>query len=187
MLKPIQMTLALPFVLLGCFCCNVQAQFPAPEPTEAHEILAAEAGTWDCKVKMFLAGPDQPPAEFTGVENNSLVNGGLHLKVDFQGEFNGKFEGSGLFGFNPKMNKYEGIWGDSSTMAPNMMTGTYDKEKKTLTYTSRVQDEVGNEIPQRQVTTFIDEKTKKMELFVLSKENGEVQTIKIMEMMSTKR
>ena len=49
------MKLLIASLALMVFSTHLSAQeFPNPKPTDAHKILAKDAGTWDCDVKMFL-------------------------------------------------------------------------------------------------------------------------------------
>lgn len=158
--------------------------FPTPRPTEAHAVLAKEAGTWDGKVKMFFAGPDGPVAEFTAVETNTLVNNGLHVRTEFtmkMGETT--FEGHGLTGWDPKSKTYLGTWTDTFTTTPVRSTGTYDAKTKTFTVESSVVDEAGNEVEQLQTTKFTDADTKVFTIFHMT----DGKRMKLMEMTAKRR
>ena len=168
---------------------RVTAQgFPTPKPGEAHEMFAADEGTWKCEVEMFVNGPDGPPEKYTGTEVNKLVSGGLYLKSEFRSKMGDQdFEGHGLMGYNPKKKRYEGMWVDNFTEAPTRMTGRYNKAKKIFTVTGVVQDEEGNDMKQKQVTTHLDDKTKRFEIFLVVEAGGKEMEIKLMSMKATKQ
>lgn len=170
-------------------CSPLMAQqWPNPQPNEHHEVLAKEAGTWDAQIKMYLQGPQGPASEYQGEEKIEMVSGGLSSRSTFVADFGDRrFEGHGLFGWDPHQEKYTGVWVDNFNAAPTTMTGTYDAEQKTLTLHSTVRDESGNAVKQKQVTTFVDETTRKFEAFLVIEQGGRPLDVKIMEILSTKR
>ena len=104
-----------------------------PGPGIEHKQLAEIAGTFDCKVTVFL--PDKKTVESTGVMKRAMVLGGRFLQESFDGSFQGKpFKGLGLMGFDPGKNKYVGYWADSATNAIMQTEGTYDAKTKTYQF-----------------------------------------------------
>ena len=104
-----------------------------PGPGIEHKQLAELAGTFDCKVTVFL--PDKKTLESTGVMKREMMLGGRFLQEDFDGTFAGKpFKGHGLAGFDPAKNKFVSYWADSATNAIMFMEGTYDAKTKTFQY-----------------------------------------------------
>lgn len=170
-------------------CTPLAAQpFPQPQPDEHHEVLAREAGTWDATIKMYLQGPQGPATEFQGEENVEMVCGGLFSRSSFTATFGErKFEGHGLIGWDPNQEKYTGVWADNFNSAPMAITGTYDTEKKTLTQLSTVRDDAGNELNQKQVTTFVDETTRTFETYLVIDQGGQQVELKLLEMELKKR
>ena len=178
-------------VFLGTFVFSAQlcAQVPAtPKPTDAHKIFADDAGTWDATVKMYFRGPTGPATETSGVEVNELVSGGMYSRTTFKYKMRGKeFEGHGLMGYDPRSKEYTGTWVDNFTSIPSQMKGKYDAEKKTLTLFNTVVDGSGNEMKTKQVTKFVDDKTKTLEILMVIDAGGQTQEIKLMEMTAKKR
>lgn len=161
---------------------------PNPKPTDAHKIFANDAGIWDATVKMYFRGPTGPATESAGVETNELVSGGLFARRTFKYKVLKKdFEGHGLFGYDPRSKEYTGIWVDNLTTVPTQVKGKFDSESKTLTMLGAVVDGSGKEIMQKQVTTFVDDKTKTFEIFIIVDVGGKTQDVKIMEMSAKKR
>jgi hypothetical protein len=166
----------------------VNAQGSA-RPGKPHELLAMDAGTWDCKVMMFFGGPNARPEEFDGVEVNQLVSGGLYLQTSFTHPMGrrGEFEGHSLIGYDPRVKKYVGTWVDNRSAIPRQIAGDFDEMLKTLTIHSIVVDGRGRELKTRQVTRWLDESNKKLEVFMVIAANGDETEIKLMEMTATKR
>ncbi len=158
------------------------------KPGEAHQLFARDAGTWDCDVKMFHKGPKGPPTKSKGVEVNQLVCGGLYMQTSFTfQDRDRKFEGHSLMGYDPRSKKYVGTWVDNFTSVPSQIKGVYNKKAKTLTVHSVVVDGSGNEIKSKQITTWLDESRKKLEIFMVVEVGDKAIDIKLMEMMAKKR
>ena len=163
-------------------------KFPTPKPTEAHRILANNAGTWDTVVKIFFQGPTAPPMEYKGVETAELVSGGLYLRTTSKCKMGDQdYEGHSLVGYNPRSKEYMGTAVNNFGPAPVQLKGTYDAEKKTLTMLSAVVDGKGNEIKQKEVTKFIDDKTKMFTSYMLVNAGGKEMEVKLMEVTARKR
>ena len=169
--------------------CATAQDFPNPKPTKAHKHLAKEVGSWDCDVKMFLQGPTGPATAYKGVEVNKLVSGNLFLQSRFTCQMGDrKFEGHSLMGYDSRSKTYVGTWVDNFTSSPTQMKGTYDTKAKTFTVHSKIFDEAtGAEIPQKQVTTYLDDCTKQFEIFMVIKVADQTMDIKLMEMTAKKR
>jgi hypothetical protein len=107
------------FFAAAAYVPTLASAQPQPKPGKAHALLARDAGTWDCNIKMFFQGPSGPPAEFKGVEVNKLVSGGLYLQTSFTYPMGGRgaFEGHSLMGYDPRSKKYVGTWVDNFTSA----------------------------------------------------------------------
>jgi len=137
---------------------------------------------------MYLQGPDGPATEYKGVETIEMVAGDRFSKSEFVCKFGDRdFEGHSLLGWDPQKEKYTGLWVDSFNAAPTAMTGTYDREKKTLTMHSTVVDGSGNELKQKQVTTYLDENKKRFESYLIVEQGGRPLEVKLMEITSTRR
>ena len=178
--------------LLVAFACYSPAVAEAqenPKPGKPHELLALDAGTWDCDVKMFLGGPDAPPSTYKGVEINKLVSGGLYLQSSFTYPMGGQreFEGHSLMGYNPRTKKYVGTWVDNFTSVPSAIDGEYDEKTKTLTIHTTVVDGQGNEMKSKNATKWLDDSKKEFAAYLIVEAGGQKMEIKLMEMTATKR
>lgn len=175
--------------VLVCSSPILAQEIERPKPTAAHQILAEDAGTWDCKVNMYFQGPDGPPARSQAVEVTELVSGGLYSKSAFHGKMGTEdFEGHGLLGYDPRSKEYVGTWVDNFTAVPTSMRGKYDPKTKQLTLFSKIViPETGDELQQKQITTYVDDNTKKFEIYLLIGEGDQQQAIKLMEMTAKRR
>ena len=135
-----------------------------PEPSEEHEILKHEVGSWDAVVSMWMA-PDAPPTKSTGKETNTML-GEFWLLSDYEGDFQGApFIGRSQLGYGPAKGEYVSTWIDS--MAPSLFVsrGPYDAATQTMTLTGEGIDWMTGEPKQvRQVITFVDDDHKRFEI-----------------------
>ncbi len=162
--------------------------FPEPKPTDAHKVLAMDAGVWEGEVKMYLAGPDGKPSVFRGVESNKLVSGKLYLASSFKSKMGDReFEGHGLMGYDKSQKKYTGTWVDNFTEAPTAMSSTYDAKTKTMISHSTVKDETGMDLKQKQVTVWKSDKEKHFTIYLLIKAGDQDVELKLMEFIAKKK
>jgi hypothetical protein len=174
-------------VCLLAICLPTAAAAQNPQkPQPAHKLLAIDAGTWDCDVKMFKG---QKPLEYKGVEVNELVGGRLYLKTSFTFKMGDQrqFEGHALMGYDPRAKKYVGTWVDNFTTVPRRIEADYDTATKTLTDRSQVADAMGNQMKTKQTTTWTSDTQKKIEIFLLLDAGGKETEVKLMEIAATRR
>ena len=89
------------------------AQAP-PQPGPEHELLKAEAGTWDASLEMAM--PDGTTMTAKGVQVDTVGCNGLCLITDFKADMMGMpFAGHGVSTWDPVKKKYVGSWADSMT------------------------------------------------------------------------
>jgi hypothetical protein len=163
-------------------------ELPNPQPGEAHKVLAKDAGTWDAEIKMYMQGPDGPPTTYTGVETNELVSGGLFSRSVFKARMGDRdYEGHGLNGYDGNSKEYVSLWADSLNGAPSVVKGTYDPAKKELTSLTTVKDPAGQELKQKMVTRYVDDRTREFRIFLVLDLGGQTQELKLMEMTLKKR
>jgi hypothetical protein len=116
--------------IMGMFGGRLAADQPGPpKPGPEMDALKPMVGTWDCTVKM--AGmPDSK-----GAAVYKMACNGMWVVSDFKSEFGGMpFEGKGIDGYDQMKKKYVSIWVDSMSATPMISEGTYDADKKTMTF-----------------------------------------------------
>lgn len=122
----------------------MEAMAKASTPGDQHKKLAAMAGTWDVKLKMWMK-PGEPPTESTGTATRSSVLGGRYLEEKFDGTFMGQpFQGQGLFGYDNVTKKYVSTWADTAGTGIMKMTGAADKAGKSITLRGSMVDPMTN-------------------------------------------
>jgi hypothetical protein len=160
---------------------------PVVEPLPEHKILASDAGAWDASIKSWMAGPGSEPMLSKGTETNEVMTGGLWILSKFETSFGpAKFEGHGLFGYDPVKKKYVGTWVDSMSPTLSVLEGSYDARSKTITYTGEGFDpEHKAKYKQRMVTTTQADGSRVFSLYI--KFEGEPAEAKTMEITYTRK
>ena len=153
---------------------------PSPKPGPAHEVLKAEAGTWNAAVEVVPA-PGMAAMKSTGVETNVIGCGGLCLITDFKGTMmpGQTFEGHGVVAYNPAKKKYVGSWTDSMSLGVAMSEATWDPAKKTFTGWMEGPDAAGNVMKSRSVSEHKADGTRVMTMFAPGPDGKEFQMMRI--------
>lgn len=157
-MKAVTTTSAL--VLLVGLSVPVAAQEMPPPPTAgpAHEVLKAEAGTWDAKIEMMMPNGTTTSS---GSETATIGCGGLCLVSHFKGEMMGMpFEGHGLSAYDGRKQKYVGSWTDSMSQGVMTMESTWDPAAKTMTAMMEGPDQTGQIVKMKAVSEHKDANTR---------------------------
>jgi hypothetical protein len=163
----------LPLFLLA----PLSAQEP-PKPGPQHQKLAANAGTWDAAIEMM--GPDGKMMPSKGASVQTMGPGGFWLLDDFVADLGGQpFHGKGATGFDPLKGKYVGTWIDSMSPSLLVLEGDFDASGKVLTMTGTAPGFDGKPAKYRMVTTFVDAKTMRFEMFVAGEDGKEMKMLSI--------
>lgn len=109
-------------------------------PGDAHKTMAYKEGTWDMKVKSFMA-PGAPCQESTGTSVVKWVMDGRFLEDNTTSSMGGMpFTGHGMSGFDNLTKRYTSVWCDSMGTGIVQSEGTYDAKSKTINYASHMPD-----------------------------------------------
>ncbi len=100
------------------------------------DLVKLEVGTWDALVEFPPASPDAKPTYAHGVQTNTLVPGGRWIRNDIEVE--PSYAGHGTWGWDPRRQRYVGIWVDSNTDYVRHDEGRYDQVTRTLTWESEL-------------------------------------------------
>ena len=74
-------TMSAAFCLAVLTCGYRTSAETTDQPMKPKDLLAREAGTWDCDIRMYFKGPQAPPTEYKGVEENTLLCGGKQRRI----------------------------------------------------------------------------------------------------------
>jgi hypothetical protein len=149
-------------------------KYTPPVAGPEHHVLRKDVGTWDAEV--IARSPGAAPQPSKGSAENRLIAGGLWLVSDFKNETTG-FEGHGVFGYDLLRRKYVGSWVDPmrSFLAP--MEGTWDADKRTMTFFVDYPGASGP-VRWRETTESVDDSTQVFRTFMPSP-TGEVEVMTV--------
>ena len=99
-----------------------------PKPTKAHAHLAALAGEWKGEEILHPSpwAPERRTA--TGTFSSKMILDGMHLMHDYIESRDGQivFRGHGIYGWDPKRERYTMHWFDSMGFPPNETLGVLE-------------------------------------------------------------
>ena len=135
-------------------------------PGPMHALMAKDVGTWDAGITMWM-DPKAPPTKSTGTAEVKMIMNGLYQQATNKGNWGGMpFEGVSTLAYNNGTKKFENTWIDNMGTGIMMMYGTYDSAAKTITFTGSCYNPMtGRDCNMRQVVTFVDDNTQKMEMW----------------------
>jgi hypothetical protein len=164
--------------LLALFLLAPLSAQEMPKPGPQHQKLAAQAGTWEAAIEMM--GPDGKMQPSKGASVQTMGPGGFWLLDDFVADLGGQpFHGKGATGFDPLKGKYVGTWIDSMSPSLLVLEGDFDASGKVLTMTGTAPGFDGKPAKYRMVTTFVDAKTMRFEMFVAGEDGKEMKMLSI--------
>lgn len=173
--------LLLPLAITACTATTRPAPTAAPEmpkPGPQHQKLAANAGTWEAALEMM--GPDGQTMPSKGVSVMTMGPGGFWLLDNFHADLGGMpFHGMGSTGFDPQKGKYVGTWIDSMSPTLMVLEGDFDAAGKVLTMVGTAPGYDGKPAVHRMVTTHVDAKTNRFEMFVTGEDGKEMKMLSI--------
>jgi hypothetical protein len=153
-------------------------------PGKMHEWLTKSTGTWQSEVMSWMH-PDSPAVKSKAISVNKMILGGRYQEGTFTGDMMGMpFEGRSIVGYDNAKKVFQSSWVDNMGTGFMNMEGVYDPNTKTLTSKGKMVDPgTGKEMEMREVLTFIDDNTQKMEMFCTK--NGKEE--KAMEIYSKRK
>lgn len=163
-------------------------------PGPFHEKMEFFEGEWDVTTKIWMEGPDAPPALSTATVSNKFIFGDRFLQTRMAGtinlEINGEVmtiptEAIGYLGYDNFKEKYVTVWIDSHNTGIHYAEGNVDKTGKIFTYfgTMDVWQENARDRPYKIVDRIVDDNTIVTEMHDLMRQ-GETR---IFEMVSKRR
>jgi Protein of unknown function (DUF1579) len=149
-------------------------------PGEMHKLLAEETGTWDVTMT-FWQGPDAEPETANSTANVNMVMGGRYQEAIYNGKMMGMdWQGKSTVAYNNKTGMFTSTFIDNTGTGMMVSTGNYDETTKSITSTGEMADVVtGKPVKFREVYTFVDAKTRKMQMFDTKEGEKEYQSMEI--------
>lgn len=155
----------------------------AMTPGASHKVLEGMAGEWNSETKVWMAGPEAPPAVSKGFSSMKMMLGGRFLQHDMAGEMMGMpMKGFGLTGYDNVKKKYVGIWVDNMSTAIYTLEGTANADNTVLTFAGFVTDPATGQMskPVKWITRILG---KDKHTFEMHHAEAEGQEMKVMEVV----
>ncbi len=152
-------------------------------PSQAHENLAKETGKWTAEMKFWNAyTPDAPAETMQSTAEYKMILDNHYQEGIYKGEMWGMpFEGRSIVAFDNAKQEYISTWIDNMGTGLMVMRGTLDKTSNTVTLQGTMYDPVlQKDKKQKEVITYIDEDTQKMEMFDIDDNGKEFKTMEIL-------
>ena len=154
-------------------------------PSKAHEMLAKDTGTWDAEMTFWM--PESPePMKATSVATYKMILDGKYQEGVFKGDIWGMaFEGRGITAYDNASKEFIATWIDNMGTGMLVSRGQYDEASKSITFKGNMVDPVtGKEKKVKEIITYIDDNTQKLEMFDIDANGKE---FKNMEILSKRR
>ena len=144
----------------------MKAMMDYATPGDKHKWLASMDGEWTTETKMWM-DPAAPPSTSTGTVTNRMVMGGRYQQGTYKGQMNGMpFEGVSTLGYDNAEKVFVSTWMDNMGTGIMYMKGKMDDATKTINFNGTMVDPAtGKECKVREVVSFPDDKTQKMEMY----------------------
>lgn len=154
-------------------------------PSKVHEMLAKDTGTWDAEMSFWSPGSLEP-MKATSVAVYKMILDGKFQEGIFKGDMWGmSFEGRGMTAYDNASKEFITTWIDNMGTGMLVSRGQYDEASKSITFNGAMVDPVsGKEKKVKEVITYIDDNTQKMEMFDMDAKGKE---FKSMEILSKRR
>ena len=153
-------------------------------PGDAHKMLAAESGSWNCEMT-FWHDANSPAEKATSTAEGKMILGGRYQEMNYKGTVMGMpFEGRSTIGYDNATKEYTSTWIDNMGTGMMVMKGKMNSGEKTMELNGEMVDPVaGKAVKCRELYTVVDANTRRMEMYDLR--NG--KEFKMMEIVMKKK
>jgi len=141
-------------------------------PGNAHKMMAAETGTWNCDMT-FWEEANGKPSKSTSTANVKMILGGRYQEAIYSGTMMGQpFEGKSTLAYNNASKEFTTTFIDNMGTGMMVATGKYDEANKSMNFKGDMVNPLnGKKTAYREVYTIVDANTRKMEMY--DTKNGE--------------
>ncbi len=156
-------------------------------PGEMQKMLAKSNGTWTGETTMWMengAKPMMSKSEAT----NKMMFGGRYQITNHKGDFMGMpFEGMSIVGYDNAKKKFVSTWIDNMGTGIMHSEGDWNPSTKSVEFKGKMTDpsRPGKDCDFREVFTFIDDNTQKLEMYGPDSKTG--KEYKTMEIKYTRK
>jgi hypothetical protein len=150
-------------------------------PNENHERLNALVGSFKVKTTWQMAA-DAPAQSSEGEAETKWILDGRFIEQRFKGDFMGKpFEGLAITGYDNMKKEYNSVWLDSVATGMMQSSMKFDEATKSFSEEGKFSCPMTGEKDKeyRAVTTVVDDKNYKYEMYQKGKDGNEFKSMEI--------
>ncbi|WP_445458347.1 DUF1579 domain-containing protein [Flavobacterium sp. HNIBRBA15423] len=135
-------------------------------PSKTHEIMAKDNGIWEEEIIMWSSRKSEPVKATFRVENKMIL-GGRYQEATHKGDMMGMpFEGKSTLAYDNTAQEYISTWVDNMGTGIMVMKGKFNSDTKSINFEGKTIDPLTRkEKKVKEIFTYIDENTQKMEMF----------------------
>jgi hypothetical protein len=117
------------------------------------DVVALEEGVWDAIITSPPRTARGKPTTTSGVQINELRSGGMWM-LNRMSANGGAYEGTGIWGYDPRTGRYSGAWVDNSSSRIRADDGSWDADTNTMTWIAEIERPDGQKLRMRATSTF---------------------------------
>jgi len=156
-------------------------------PGEMHKMLAKSDGVWTGANTTWMENGGKPITS-TSEAANKMIFDGRYQVSEHKGNFMGMpFEGMSIVGYDNAKKKFVSTWIDNMGTGIMSSEGEWNSSTKSIEFKGKMSDPArpGKDCDIREVFTFIDDNTQKLEMYGPDGKTG--KEYKTMEIMFTRK
>jgi len=156
-------------------------------PGDMHKMLAKSDGEWNGANTTWMENGAKPMTS-TSEATNKMIFEGRYQISEHKGNFMGMpFEGMSITGYDNAKKKFVSTWIDNMGTGIMNMEGEWNASTKSIEFKGKMTDPArpGKDCEVREVYTFVDDNTQKLEMFGPDSKTG--KEFKTMEITFTRK
>lgn len=156
-------------------------------PGDMHKMLAKSDGVWNGANTTWMENGGKPMTS-TSEATNKMIFEGRYQVSEHKGNFMGMpFEGMSITGYDNAKKKFVSSWLDNMGTGIMSMEGEWNASTKSIEFKGKMTDPTrpGKDCDIREVYTFIDDNTQKLEMYGPDSKTG--KEFKTMEIIFTRK
>ncbi|WP_143883050.1 DUF1579 domain-containing protein [Chryseobacterium binzhouense] len=156
-------------------------------PGEIHKMLAKSDGNWTGETTMWMEDGGQPITSKSEATNKMMFDGRYQMSSHKGNMMGMPFEGMSILAYDNSKKKFVSTWIDNMGTGIMNMEGDWNPSTKSIEFKGKMTDpsRSGKDCNVREVFTFVDDNTQKMEMYGPDSKTG--KEFKTMEIKFTKK
>lgn len=156
-------------------------------PGEMQKMIAKADGNWNGETTMWMEDGAQPMTSKSEATNKMMFDGRYQMSTHKGNMMGMPFEGVSILGYDNSKKKFVSTWIDNMGTGIMNMEGDWNSSSKSIEFKGKMTDpsRPGKDCNVREVFTFVDDNTQKMEMFGPDPKTG--KEFKTMEIKFTRK